>query len=363
MLKAGATQLPLHPVRTYGVAALCIAAVTLLRIPLGPLLGNSVPFILYFPAVVIAGWYGGFGPALLATGLSGYFAKVWLFDPDGGFTIHDSGSAFRLLVFLASGTLISFLCGRLHQRSAALHQQKLRLEETVAERTRSLERALADMEAFSYSVSHDLRSPIKTLGGFSEILLQEHAPHLNSEGRLLLERIRSAAGRLDRLITELLALAKVSNAAVETRPIALREAVGGLVESSARWSLPEIKIDYQGCVHTVMANQTLLNQVLQNLLENAMKFIAPGAKPEVRLRSEAHGDMVRLWVEDNGIGIAPSDQARLFKLFERAKPLTYEGTGIGLAIVERAVEKMHGRIGVESAVGVGSRFWIELAAG
>lgn len=350
-----------RPFLRYLTALAVVVAVTFLRIPLAPLLGSSVPFILYFPAVVFAGWQGGFGPGLLATFLSAFLAKSWFFEPYGIFTIPNWGSAFRLGVFLASGTLISYLAGRLHQRSADLEAEQKRLEATVTERTEHLERALKDMEAFSYSVSHDLRAPMRSILGYAEVLIEEHAASLRPDARGHLERIRVAATRLDQLTTELLALAKVSGTKIETRAIALREAVGGVVESSARWGSADVSITYEGCQHTVLGNHTLLNQVVQNLLENAVKFVAPDVKPRIRLWSEAHGNVVRLWIVDNGIGIAPADQQRLFHLLERAPNQGYHGTGIGLAIVERAVAKMEGRVGVESELGNGSRFWIELA--
>ena len=345
----------------YLVAFGMVATVTLLRIPLQSLLGNSVPFMLYFPAVMVAGWFGGFGPGLLATVLSGYIAKTWLFEPYGQFEIGDWGSAFRLFLFLCSGTLMSYLCGRLHDRSAELEIERDRLEAKVRERTVHLERALSDMEAFSFTVSHDLRAPMRTIHGFSEVLLEEHASALAPDAKLHLERIRAAATRLDQMINDLLTLAKVSGAKTELRAIALRDAVAGVVEHSPHRP-PAVSIDYKGCTHIALAHPMLLQQVLQNLLENAVKFVAPGVTPNIRLWSEARNDVVRLWCADNGIGIAPADQQRLFKIFERAAPNAYTGTGIGLAIIERAVAKMNGRVGVESDLGAGSRFWIELAA-
>jgi signal transduction histidine kinase len=345
----------------YLLAIGVVVAVTALRIPLAPLLGTSVPFILYFPAVVIAGWYGGFGPGFVATLLSGYCAKTWFFEPYGTFVIENWGSAFRLLVFLVSGTLASYLCGRLHERTEQLQREKARLEDTVRERTTHLQGALSDMEAFSYTVSHDLRSPMRTMHGFSEILLEQYSDVLDAEGRGYLERIRKAATRLDHLINDLLAFAKVSGANIELRPVPLRAAVEHVVEGSSRWSSGEVELSFEGCVHTVRANETLLNQIVQNLMENAAKFVPPGVKPAVRVWSEERGEVVRLWVADNGIGIAPEHQARLFRMFERIETKSYGGTGIGLAIVDRAVLKMNGHVGVESQPGQGSRFWVELA--
>ena len=149
----------------YLVAFTAVAVVTLLRLPLQPLLGNSVPFILYFPAVMVAGWFGGFGPGLFATVLSGYVAKTWLFEPYGHFEIGDWGSAFRLLLFLSSGILMSYLCGRLHDHTVELENERDRLEENVRERTVHLQRALSDMEAFSFTVSHDDAHDSRLFGG------------------------------------------------------------------------------------------------------------------------------------------------------------------------------------------------------
>src|SRR5437868_5393548 len=115
----------------YPAALLVVGLVTLMRIPLAPLLGNSVPFILYFPGVVIVGWFGGFGAGLFATLASGYFARTWFFEPYGSFSIPDLPSAFRLGLFLLSGVLISFLCGRLHRRGDELEEEKAQLEAKV----------------------------------------------------------------------------------------------------------------------------------------------------------------------------------------------------------------------------------------
>jgi signal transduction histidine kinase len=345
----------------YGVALAMVGLFTLLRMPLRDLLGNSVPFILYFPAVMIAGWFGGFGPGVFATVVSGYAAKTWLFEPYGHFEIGDWGSAFRLLLFLGSGLLMSYLCGRLHDRTGELENERDLLEAKVRERTRHLERALSDMEAFSYTVSHDLRAPMRTIHGFTEILLEEHAGTLPPDAKSHLDRIRAAASRLDQMTADLLDLAKVSGAAAELRALALRDIVAGVVENSPHRA-PAVCIDYSQCRHIALAHPMLLQQVLQNLLENAVKFVAPGSTPTIRIWTESRSEIVRLWFADNGIGIAPADQQRLFKIFERVAPQDYAGTGIGLAIIERAVAKMNGHVGVESELGAGSRFWIDLAA-
>lgn len=345
----------------YGVAIATVLAVTVLRLPLAPLLGNSVPFILYFPAVVIAGWFGGFGPGVIATLLSGYCAKTWFFEPTGTFTITDWGSGFRLFVFLASGLLIGFLCGQLQRQTARLGVERDRLEAKVHERTQHLERALNDMEAFSYTVSHDLRSPMRSVHGFSELLLEKYGTKLDAEAQGYLHRIQNAATRLDLLINDLLAFAKVSGSRVELRPIVLRDALARVLETSIHLASERVNISISACDEAVLAHETLLHQMLQNLLENASKFVSPGVKPDIRVWSEPRNDVIRLWVADNGVGIDAGDQERLFNLFERGDSKNFSGSGIGLAIVDRAAAKMNGRVGVESQRGHGSQFWIELA--
>jgi signal transduction histidine kinase len=346
----------------YLVAVAVVVAVTVLRIPLAPLLGNSVPFTLYFPAVVVAGWFGGFGPGLAATLLSGYCAKTWFFPPYGSFSLDNWPAAFRLLVFLLTGVLTSFLCGLLHRRTAELEREKKLLEAKVKDRTQHLERSLQDMEVFSYTASHDLRAPLRWMRGYAEILRKDYADVLDEKGRGHLQRIQDAATRLGQLIDDLLQFAKVSGSAAEVEPTPLQAAVAKLIASLPHFAPGEIDLSYERCVHPVLANQTLLQQAIQNLVDNAVKFVAPGVRPKIRLWSEQRDGHVRLWVEDNGIGIAPEDQKRLFQLFSRAAPGHYSGTGIGLAIVDRAVAKMNGRAGVESEPGQGSRFWIELPA-
>jgi len=347
----------------YSLAAVLVVGVTWLRLPLGAWLGNSVPFILYFPALVVAGWFGGFGPGLFATIIAGYCAKTWFFEPVGSFTIPDWPSAFRLLLFLLSGSLISFLCGRLHERTEQLAREKEALEAKVKERTAHLERALQDMEAFSSTVSHDLRAPLRSMLGYSEALLEDHAAVLPAQAQEHLQRIQKAASRLDHLIGDLLTFAKVSGAKVELRSVVLKDVLDVVLQSSPDLASSAVNLTFTDCSVPVLAHDTLLHQVLKNLLENAVKFVPAGVRPEVRISTEPRNGGLRVWVADNGIGIAPDQQQKLFKMFARLAPAGYPGTGMGLALVERAVAKMNGRVGVESQAGQGSKFWIELAAG
>jgi two-component system CheB/CheR fusion protein len=236
------------------------------------------------------------------------------------------------------------------------------LESRVHERTAQLSHSRAEMEAFTYTVAHDLRAPLRAMHGLSQLVLQDYdGKTLDDAGKQNLRRIMDASRRMDALIQDLLAFSQLAREEVHLEPIPLT----GSVESVLRELASEIEhagaeVTVQGPLPTVQAHRTILSQVLSNLVSNALKFAAPGVKPKVRIRSETQGGRHLLWVEDNGIGIAPELHARIFKVFERLhKTEQYPGTGIGLAIAARGMERMGGKIGVESELGQGSRFWIE----
>jgi len=167
---------------------------------------------------------------------------------------------------------------------------------------------------------------------------------------------------MDRLIRDLLAYSRVSRMEMRPAPVDLREVVQeALAQLEAAIQEREAQIAVVEPLPSVLAHRSVLAQVVENLLSNAVKFVAQGVRPRVRVWAEGHGDWVRLWVEDNGIGIAPEHQERIFRVFERLHGVeAYPGTGVGLAIVRKGIERMGGRVGVESEVGQGSRFWIEL---
>jgi PAS domain S-box-containing protein len=222
--------------------------------------------------------------------------------------------------------------------------------------------ANAELEAFSYTVSHDLRAPLRSMAGFCQILLEDYAGGRRSVDRdwqEYVERISQASKQMDALIRDLLAFSrlareKVDISAIDTGPL-LAEVVSGM-------RLEGTPVSLQGGLPVVMGNRVLLSQVFSNLIGNGVKFVERGVEPRIVIRSEDGQDgWVRTWVEDNGIGIAAEYHDKIFQVFERLNEASaYPGTGIGLAIVRRAMCRMGGRVGVESNEGKGSRFWVEL---
>jgi signal transduction histidine kinase len=247
----------------------------------------------------------------------------------------------------------------LRQTQAELEREKRQLELTVAQRTAKLTEALGDLESFSYSIAHDMRAPLRSMRSFAELLSADHGDKLDADGRDFIRRISSSAERLDRLIQDVLAYNKVVRGEITLEAVDPAKLTREIVESYAH--LQEAEIIIEEPMPRVRANRAALTQVVSNLLGNARKFVAPGVKPRITVRAENGDERIRLWFEDNGIGIAPSAHDGIFGMFQRAhSEKSYEGTGMGLAIVRKAVERMGGKVGVESEVNKGSRFWVEL---
>lgn len=230
------------------------------------------------------------------------------------------------------------------------------LERSVDERTAELREALGELEGFSYSVAHDLRAPLRSMHSFSDLLLEDYGDRLDEEGRDYLRRIAEAGLRMDRLIGDLLSYGKIGRTPLPPEAVSL----DGLVDEVLRQADGRGEIRVERPLGRVLAHPVSLGQAVENLVSNALKFVPPGERPRVRLRTEPKEGRRRFWVEDEGIGIAPEHVDRLFRVFERLGRGTYPGTGIGLAIVHKAVTRMGGRVGVEPSTGRGSRFWIEL---
>lgn len=249
---------------------------------------------------------------------------------------------------------------------AELEHHAAQLEQTVQSRTSELTETIGELEGFSYSIAHDMRAPLRAMQAYSSILKEELAGKIDKESERLLQRIASAAGRMDRLILDILDYSKVVRGQLSLTPVDLHELTLGIIESYSELAPGRADIRIAGRLPTVLANEAAMTQVLSNLLGNAVKFVAPDVRPSVVVTAEpstlGSQRAVKLTIQDNGIGIShDTDKERLFQIFARVHPSgVYEGTGIGLAIVKKAVERMGGTVGLESEPGQGSRFWVEL---
>jgi len=246
-----------------------------------------------------------------------------------------------------------------------LARANVELERKVQERTAKLREMVDELEHFSYTITHDMRAPLRAMFGFAELMEQSGAD-LSKEHKEFLDHIKTSARRMDSLITDALSYSKAVQQELILTPIDAAALLRGMISSYPAFQPPQARIEIDGELPQVLANEAGLTQCFSNLLNNAVKFVRPGQVPQVRIWAEgvAKGSpfaLVRIWFEDNGIGIPEQLQGHLFQMFQRASR-AYEGTGIGLALVRKVTERMGGRVGAESKPGQGSRFWVELKA-
>lgn len=280
-------------------------------------------------------------------------------------TIHGApvyGPDGNVASFIA--TIVDVTKDRLNRRLIDAAQDQVRhlnseLENRVRQRTRELEATNAQLESFCYTVSHDLKAPLRAICSFAEIL-EEDLVSLVPEERLRgVKAIATAARRMDALLKDLLDFTRISRCELNLGPLDTAAILKKVIAASAQ---PHASISIAEPLPEVLAHEAALERVFANLIANAQKFARPGVPPVVQIFAEERGARVRFYVEDNGIGIAPEHRERIFGVFERLHPQhEYPGTGVGLAIVKTYIEKMNGSVALESTVGSGSRFWIELA--
>ncbi|HYG35457.1 MAG TPA: ATP-binding protein, partial [Clostridia bacterium] len=269
-----------------------------------------------------------------------------------------------------------------------LHRHATKLERTVQERTAKLRESIAELEGFSYSLVHDMRAPLRAMLSYAGILELDAGPRLQSDEADLLRKIKLAAHRMDQLITDSLNYSRILRQDLPLGPVNLGHLLRGMIETYPNLHPPQADVSIKLGDLLVHGNEAALTQVFSNLLGNAVKFVAPGVHPRVRIWAEArgrHGDTetrgrgdvepplsaspplrvpassVRVWVEDNGIGIPKDQQGKIFGMFQRLhRAEQYPGTGIGLALVKKSIERTGGQITLESEPGKGSRFCVEL---
>ncbi|HWI57438.1 MAG TPA: PAS domain S-box protein [Bacillota bacterium] len=288
-----------------------------------------------------------------------------------------------------------------------------KLEGTVAERTGKLREVVSELEHMSYSIIHDMRAPLRAIQGYAAIIEREDAQRLSPRSQDFFGRLIAATNRMDLLITDALAYNQAVRQELPLGPVNLRELLLEMLASFPELHAAQAEVRLEGDFPQVLGNRAGLIQCFSNLLSNAVKFVPPEVKPLVRIWAEPRAltdfsslspasgpkgraapasvasstgcsvapdgartadrrrngpsaagpiQTVRLWIEDNGIGIAPQAQEKIFGMFQRMHGPEYEGTGIGLALVRKVMERMGGRVGVESEPGHGSRFWLELKA-
>jgi PAS domain S-box-containing protein len=235
------------------------------------------------------------------------------------------------------------------------------LEETVESRTSALRETIGELEAFSYSISHDMRAPLRAMQSFSRILAEDCGPQLDDKAKEYIRRISAGAARMDSLIQDVLTYSKVARSDLPLQPIEFGKLLQDVLDTYPSFQPPAALIDVVGEFPTVMAIPAVLTQCISNLLGNGVKFVEPGIAPHIRVWCDPRPEekMARVFFKDNGLGIDKEDHDSIFGIFQRVNK-SYEGTGIGLSIVKKGMERMGGSVGLDSELGKGATFWLDL---
>ncbi|MDB6108484.1 MAG: Integral rane sensor signal transduction histidine kinase [Pedosphaera sp.] len=381
----------LHLISLYGMGIAAVALMGGLRALAAPLVGHHHVYTFFFAAIAITSWCAGFWPSILAILLS-YLTADWFFiAPHYTFDFHNytADDFVGLGAFVVSGLAIASTSEGLHRarQRAEMKQQQLEkeaterkrvqqaleqaqaelqkhagiLEQRVAERTARLTTTIQSLEGVCYHIAHDLRAPLRAMQGFAALLLDDHAPNLGEAGASYARWIAESAVRMDTLIHGLLDYGRLGHLKVSLVGVELEtqlESVLLQLRTEVMAKGAEIRVERP--LPLVLGDAMLVDLILLNLLGNALKFVAPGAAPRIRVRAEVGMKAARLWIEDQGIGIPLEYQQKTFGIFERLHgDQSYPGSGIGLAIVAEAAQRIGGHVGVQSEPGRGSRFWVE----
>jgi PAS domain S-box-containing protein len=238
------------------------------------------------------------------------------------------------------------------------------LEQKVHQRTRELEHSNQALEAFSHSVSHDLRAPLRAINGFSQILVKDYLDHMESEAKRLIQVVVDNTNRMDEIINGLLSISKISSIELKKRPIEMTEMVESIYrESTSPSDKKRITINISKLL-TGFGDSALIRQVWVNLIENAVKFSRKKENPTIQISSYNEKDQTIYVIKDNGAGFNQDYQDKLFTIFQRLhSPTEFEGTGVGLALIHRVIQKHGGKVWAEGEEGVGATFYFSLPGG
>lgn len=283
---------------------------------------------------------------------------------DGGYHwVHDHGEP----LYGGDGSFLGYIGSAFDVQGDKEAEEEIRrlnteLEERVERRTVQLAALNRELETFTYSVSHDLKAPLRGIDGYSHLLLEDHARALDDEGKLFVRNIRAGVAQMARLIDDLLAYSRLERRALQRSVVNLADMVRAvLAERASELGAENAEVDVAVGGITVNADREGLAQALRNLIDNAFKYSRHAAQPTIRIDAHHEAAVTRIRVQDNGIGFDMKFHDRIFDIFQRLQRAEdYAGTGVGLAIVRKAMQRMDGRAWAESAPGEGATFFLEL---
>jgi two-component system, OmpR family, sensor histidine kinase KdpD len=347
----------------YGTA-LGVAAIALgIRLAVSPVIGSSAPFLHSFPAIILVAWLAGFGPSVLVTLVTAATSLLVFIVPRWDVEIAARSDLVALVVYLGVGTLIGWMTNRFREERRTAEEARLAAEAaTVAARDRAAhnERLVRVRDGFASMLAHELRTPLTVIIG-DLALIRRLGDGLPPPAPELVRDMQAEAERLQVLVEDLLVLNRDDGQLELTLdPTSVRRTVEALLAGRAGADIPEgLVVDIPRGLPLVLADAVCLEQVLRNLLSNARKY----GGPPVRLTAEACGRVVRISVEDNGPGIPPGEEERIFELFVRGaeRRAGSPGAGVGLYVCRRLAAAMGGRIWAERRPTGGTAFRMELS--
>lgn len=243
-----------------------------------------------------------------------------------------------------------------------LNAYRLRLEALVKQRTTALEAKNKELETFTYSVSHDLKAPLRGIDGYSRLLTEEHSDKLDGEGLQFLKNIRQSAAQMNQLIEDLLTYSRMERRQIQPVSIRLGPLIDTMISQRARdIELKQISLSVDLPFQSLISDMETLRQVMGNFLDNAIKFLKKDVPSAVEIGGKEEKGSWTLWVKDNGIGFDDKYHDRIFTIFQRLhRAEDYPGTGVGLAIVRKAAERINATVWAESDVEKGAVFFITI---
>jgi len=370
---------PLTPIQGYGLAVVAVGAACGLALLMGRLHFDGMQVPLFLFAAAVTSWYAGTGASLVALVLCclsfDYFFVQPLYTLD--ITRHDlpyfiSFAAFALLVSWFASVRRRVEQDLLQSRDELIREvaerkrreEEIRtLNEELAKRGTDLEAINKELEAFAYSISHDLRAPLRHMSGFAQLLQKNAASVLNDKGQRYLGMILESAKRMGNLIDDLLAFSRIGRTETHKKMVSLDQLVQEAV-SEVRQETEGREIVWKvGALPVLYGDGSMLRLALVNLISNAAKFTRTRPKAEIEIGcAEQKADSVVVFVRDNGVGFNMKYVNKLFGVFQRLHPPeAFEGTGIGLATVQRIVHRHGGRIWAEGLEDKGATFYFSLS--
>lgn len=377
------------PFQRYAFALAAVVIAFALRLSLDYKVHDKFPFATFIIATIFVAWYGGFGPSV-ATYVLGFLLANWFFiSPRYTFEFVGLQNIGTNITSSFVGFTIIFFGRHMHlarqradanARRAIGHQKELErevverkraeeavrelnadLEKRVQERTAELVAANQELESFTYSVSHDLRAPLRHVDGYAQILREEFGPQLPEEAQKLIGKIRQGSENMGQLVDDLLNLSRIGKAELSRRPVPLGPLVEEVV-NDLKQDLPNRKIDWQiEELPPVECDPGLVRQIFANLLANAVKYTRPREQARIEVGQSKTNGETAIYVRDNGVGFNMKYVAKLFGVFQRLhRAEEFEGTGVGLATVARIVRKHGGRVWAEGELNHGATFFFTL---